>query len=47
LRLGLDRELTVSVDRDHPRLAGIAADGMELALSTCAAADVVLDPDAV
>jgi formimidoylglutamate deiminase len=33
---------TIAVDLDHPRLRGIAAADLPLALATCAAADVVL-----
>jgi formimidoylglutamate deiminase len=33
---------TIEVDLDHPRLRGIAAADLPLALATCAAADVVL-----
>jgi formimidoylglutamate deiminase len=33
---------TIAVDRDHPRLRGVARDDLPLALATCAAADIVV-----
>jgi hypothetical protein len=40
--LGLDDAGTVTVDLDHPRLAGVAEEDALRALATCASADVVL-----
>ncbi|MDO8209731.1 formimidoylglutamate deiminase [Conexibacter sp. CPCC 206217] len=39
--LGVEREATIGIDLDHPRLAGIDPDDVLRALATCAAADVV------
>jgi formimidoylglutamate deiminase len=40
--LGLAATATATIDLDHPRLLGIAAEDLPHALATCAAADVVL-----
>lgn len=45
--LGLDQALVVDVDAEHPRLAGVAAEDFELALATCAGAEVVLAPGSI
>lgn len=42
--LGLDGETSISIDRDHPRLAGVADHDLPLALATCASADIVIGP---
>ena len=39
--LGLDDLSTVTIDLDHPRLAGVADDDVMRAVATCASADVV------
>jgi formimidoylglutamate deiminase len=39
--LGIEDAGTVEIDRDHPRLHGVADEDLMLAVATCAAADVV------
>jgi hypothetical protein len=40
--LGLDDAGTITVDRDHPELAGVADDDVAAAIATCASAGVVV-----
>lgn len=42
--LGIDRLGAIEIDRDHPRLRGVADEDLSAGLATCAGADVVVRP---
>jgi formimidoylglutamate deiminase len=44
--LGLAAGRDITIDRDHPQLAGVAAEDLPRALATCASASIVVEPAA-